>query len=222
MPRKIRFIIPHIPHHAIQRGNNCQDVFLDQRDRRCYLSILKESSTECNVLIGAYCLMTNHVHLLLYPTDEKGMIRFMKRLSQMYSQYFNHKYGRTGKLWENRYKLSLGDPERSWVIARYIERNPLRAKIVSKAENYPYSSAQNHLCNIPDVFLTYDLLSGDYDGYREFFDQDTADDSRHLKEIEDAAQQGKALGNEDFINECAEIIGADLKVRRQGRQSLSK
>ena len=222
MPRKIRFIIPNVPHHAIQRGNNRQDVFRDYEDRNYYLSVLRESSKEKNVLIGAYCLMTNHIHLLLYPRDEKGLIGVMKHVSQLYTQYFNRKYKRTGKLWENRYKLYLGDPDRAWVIARYIERNPMRARMVLKAEDFAYSSAKAHLLGASDELLTYDILENDRNAYREFFNQSDADAPEHVREIENVAQQGKALGDEDFHMACKEILGVDLEVRDRGRPRLVK
>lgn len=120
MPRKTRYIIPQIPHHTLQRGNNRQRVFYDVEDRRRFLSSLTTLSKKENVLLGAYCLMTNHVHLLLYPQTSAGLIKLMKSLSQLHTQHINHKYKRTGKLWENRYKLNIIDPDYEWIVARYI------------------------------------------------------------------------------------------------------
>src|SRR3989338_10855138 len=131
MPRKIRYILPELAHHAIQRGNNRQNVFLDMDDRQSFLQSLGKYGRENNVYIGAYCLMTNHVHLLLYPETEEGLIVFMKLVSQMHSQRMNRKYRRSGKLWENRYKLHIVDPDYEWYVARYIELNPVRARMVT-------------------------------------------------------------------------------------------
>ncbi len=140
MPRRVRYIYPGLPHHAIQRGNNRQKVFRDEEDRRYYLGKLNKFMKEGDVEVGAYCLMPNHVHLLIYPKSREGLIKFMKQIHQMYSQYFNWKYQHTGKLWENRYKLHIAEPEAEWVLARYIEKNPIRAGMVHKAEEYCYLS----------------------------------------------------------------------------------
>lgn len=153
MPRNIRYIIPNIPHHVFQRGNNKQNVFKNNDDRNVFLSILRTHSKKHNIFVSAYCLMSNHFHLLLYPNSSEGLVTFMKYLSQLYTQYINKKYNRTGKLWENRYKLSIIDPDFEWIFARYIERNPLRARIIDRPENYKYSSARFNLNNVLQLFF---------------------------------------------------------------------
>ena len=156
MPRKIRCIIPYLPHHALQRGNNRQDIFPESKDKEYFLKQLKKYAQENRVAIGAYCLMTNHFHLLIYPETEEGLVKLMKNISQVYAQYFNRRYKRTGKIWENRYKLNIVKPESEWVIARYIEKNPVRAGIISKAEEYPYSSAEANLKGRSNKILNRD------------------------------------------------------------------
>jgi putative transposase len=131
MPRDTRLIIPNIYHHALQRGNNRQDVFHENIDRLYYLKWARKLAEQYHVPIIGYCLMTNHIHLLILPRDQDGMINFIKLLAQRYTQYFNRRYQRTGKLWENRYKLHPVDPEVYYVVLKYIEMNPVRAGLVS-------------------------------------------------------------------------------------------
>jgi putative transposase len=125
-----RVVYPGIPHHGIQRGNHRQEIFLEDSDRHYYLKWMLSLAIDNKVPIIGYCLMTNHIHLLLLPQTVTGLINFMKVLSQRYTQYFNYTYHRTGKLWGNRYKLHPFEPETNSALLRYVERNPLRAGIV--------------------------------------------------------------------------------------------
>ncbi len=222
MARSIRYIIPNLPHHAIQRGNNRQNIFYNQADRNYFLSKLKEIAKKAQVSIGSYCLMTNHIHLLLYPKDGKGLIKVMKETAQHYTQYINRKHKRTGKLWENRYKLHIIDPENEWVIARYIEGNPARAKITEKAENYKYSSARANLLGERDSLITKDIIKKDREGYRSFFYDLEAADPKHIKEIDITAEQQKALGSNKFITWLESRFDTCLRVRGRGRPSKNK
>ena len=222
MPRKIRYIIPQIPHHVIQRGNNKQDVFHDKEDRSVFLSKLRIHSVKQKVYIGAYCLMTNHFHLLLYPDSSEGLITFMKYLSQLHTQYINKKYNRTGKLWENRYKLSMIDPGYEWVFARYIERNPLRARLVSKPEEYRYSSANFNLDGISNENVNRDIVGKRRDEYRKFFYEGEANRTKHIEDIRSIIGQEKALGCVEFINKLENKFKRSFKVRKQGRPFKNK
>ncbi|MFC1808361.1 transposase [Candidatus Omnitrophota bacterium] len=217
MPRSVRYIIPDISHHAIQRGNNRQSIFFDKTDRLYFLSRLKEISKDENVLVGSYCLMTNHVHLLLYPKKEKGLIRLMKGLAQHYTQYVNRKYSRSGKLWENRYKLHLVDPRHEWVVSRYIENNPFRANIIKKAEDYRYSSAKANLLGKVDKIVTKDIAGSDKTAYREFFYDLEATNKEHISRLSSIIQQEKVLGSDRFIDWVEKRFKTCFKVRKIGR-----
>ncbi len=217
MPRQIRYILPQIPHHAVQRGNNRQQIFFDVEDRKFYLSNLKKYSKDEKVHIGSYCLMTNHIHLLLYPESSECLIKFMKSLSQLHTQHINRKYRRTGKLWENRYKLHIVDPAYEWIIARYIERNPIRANMVTVAEEYSYSSARAHLFGSVDGLLTMDLIKGKRDEYKEFFNRSEADELEHLDKIRTRIQKEKSLGSDEFIRKLEDKFKVSFKIQERGR-----
>ncbi|MEJ2072836.1 MAG: transposase, partial [Reinekea sp.] len=130
-----------VAHHVIQRGNNREACFGDEPDYKAYLTYLKESALQNGVVIHAFVLMTNHVHLLVMPSDETALGKMLQTLGCRYVQYYNHKYGRTGTLWEGRYRSTLVQTENYLLtVYRYIELNPVRAKMVDHASEYPWSS----------------------------------------------------------------------------------
>jgi putative transposase len=203
-------------HHAIQRGNNKQDVFNDNDDRLYYLRWAKKLAGQYPVAIVGYCLMTNHIHLLVLPLTFEGVVNFMKLLSQRYSQYFNRKYHRSGKLWENRYKIHPIDEEVYYVVLRYIEKNPVRAGLVSDGTTYKWSSARCHLFGKPDPQVTADYLHSSCFSYREFFYEQERDED--IDAIRTAAQQGRAWGRPVFLEKLAESLGRVVMPRPRGGQ----
>ncbi|MCL5023253.1 MAG: transposase [Nitrospirae bacterium] len=150
------------PHHVIQRGNNREEVFFERDDRKQYLSLLKKYAAKWTSPVMAYCLMTNNVHLLTKPGSEESLFKMMQGLTLCYTQYINRIFGRTGRLWESRYHSCIVDQEKYlWAVARYIEQNPVRAGMVEKAEDYPYSSALAHVKGCKDNILGEDLFTND-------------------------------------------------------------
>jgi putative transposase len=130
-----------VPVHIVQRGNNRQAIFFADEDYRAYLGWLNEAATRWACAIHAYVLMTNHVHLLLSPTDPKGVSGLMQYLGRRYVPYINHRYRRSGTLWEGRFKSSLIQSETYLLLChRYIELNPVRAAMVVAPGDYPWSS----------------------------------------------------------------------------------
>lgn len=149
MPRVARIVLPGVPHHITQRGNNRQDVFFVDDDRRAYLAILAEQAERFGLTIQGYCLMANHVHLIATPEADDSLAKAIGRTHFLYTQYINRRHGRSGHLWQNRfYSCALGDPH-LWLAMRYIERNPVRARIVRLAWNYRWSSAAAHVSEGP-------------------------------------------------------------------------
>ena len=143
MPRVARKVYIGYPHHIVQRGNNKQRVFKDYKDRLFYLCQLRKYSWECDCKVHAYCLMPNHIHLLLVPSQQESLAKIMQKLNLSYTQYINRKYNRSGRLWESRFFSSQIDKESYlWSVCRYIEQNPLRAGITSKVIEYRWSSAK--------------------------------------------------------------------------------
>jgi putative transposase len=141
MPRKPRLIVPEWPVHIIQRGNDRMTCFREEGDYLVYLALLRQISKKTGCEVHAYCLMSNHIHLLVTPQGPDACSGLMKELAQRYSYYFNHKHRRTGPLWEGRFRSCVIESSRYAVACyRYIELNPVRAGIVSHPAAYPWSS----------------------------------------------------------------------------------
>lgn len=155
MARHPRLVVPGIAMHVRQRGNNRQDVFFQQNDRLVYLSILRDLLRLRQCALHAYCLMTNHIHLLLTPTDEEGCSLMMRDLARCYASYFNRRYLRTGQLWEGRFRSCLVDSAR-YVLGcyRYVELNPVRAGMVASPGAHPWSSYAGNIGARPDPLIT--------------------------------------------------------------------
>jgi putative transposase len=127
MPRSPRPVIPDQPLHIVQRGNNRMPTFCHGEDFSHYLRLLGETSSDVGCSLHAYVLMSNHVHLLVTPHDERGAARMVQALGRRYVRYFNERHGRTGTLWEGRFRSTLIDSERYFLAcSRYIELNPER------------------------------------------------------------------------------------------------
>lgn len=224
MPRRARVSVPGIPWHIIQRGNNRSPCFYADKDYHKYLDTLGEQAKKFRCDIHAYVLMTNHVHLLLTPWEENSAALLMKHLGQRYVQYFNHRYGRSGTLWEGRYKSCLAqDDNYALTCYRYIELNPVRANMVTRPENYRWSSYcsnafghANHLITAHEQYLLLGkTLTQRQIAYRELFSTlMTADD---LSAIRRATNGNYVLGNGRFQKEVEKTVKRRVTPGKNGR-----
>ncbi len=145
MPRLARIIADNHPCHITQRGNNRQDIFFDDEDRSSYLEFLKSLAEKYKVRILGYCLMTNHVHLVVIPQEGALLAKAIGQTHYRYTQYFNKKYKRSGHLWQNRFYSVILEAMHLVSAMRYIERNPVRIGEVKQPEQYLWSSAKAHI-----------------------------------------------------------------------------
>lgn len=217
MPRIARAVAAGYPHHVIQRGNNKENVFFDKEDRERYLSLLKKYSDRWDSQILAYCLMSNHVHLLTKPQNEDSLYKMMQGVTLCYTQYVNKTYKRTGRLWESRYHSCLVDKERYlWAVARYIEQNPLRAKMVKRVEDYPYSSAKAHVVGVTDEVLGEELFEeGQRRDYIEFIREGIPE--KEMNSIRYYTRTGRPFGSEEFIKKIEKKLERKFILRPPGR-----
>ena len=193
MPRNSRVVAIGYPHHITQRGNNREPVFFDDEDRWAYLDFLSHYTQKYQVDIWAYCLMTNHIHLLAAPNELKGLARGVGLTNMMYTQHVNRKYYRSGRVWQNRFFSSVVDTDSyQWAVARYVENNPVTAGMVDVAEDFVWSSAQYHVEGKPDSLLKTPswLDPADRYDYKEFL----LEDGRQMaKTIEQATRNGRPI-----------------------------
>jgi putative transposase len=217
MPRIARIVGAGYPHHIIERGNNRERVFRDSTDYERYLFFLSKYSEEKEVAVLAYCLMPNHIHLLVRPSDEESLAKMMQGITLCYSKYFNEANGRTGRLWECRYHSTVIDGDSYlWTVSRYIENNPVRVGIVKRPEEYPYSSARAHILGTNDTLLKEPLFDkNELNEYRRFVR--SKEDKKILEEIRKQTRLGKPLGDAGFLEILSEQLGHDLIFRQKGR-----
>ncbi|MBU1023339.1 transposase, partial [bacterium] len=172
MPRPPRIIIPNIPYQVTQRGNHGRDVFYHPDDRNCYLEKLALYSVKYRFEIQAYCLMTNHIHLIGIPRNENSIAKIMQVVQSNHTQAVNRSHGWTGNLWQQRYFASALSKSHMWNALRYVEQNPVRAGIVAKCEDYLWSSAAYH-CGFRDdnVIIPNSRYSDMYDNWHDLVNQ---------------------------------------------------
>jgi putative transposase len=218
MPRFKRLVIPGMPHHVVQRGNRRMNVFLDDQDREVFLRMLAEVSEHQGLTNLGYSLMTNHEHLVSIPQHENFLALSMRDLLGPYAAYFNRKYGFSGRLWQGRYYSAVLDEYHFWAALRYVERNPVRAGIVQRAEYYRWSSAPAHcdLCTDPLLapLPAGASLIGDWSTWLR-------DGDRHseLELIRKCTKTGRPCGPEPFLGELERATGRILIPRKVGRPS---
>jgi putative transposase len=201
MPRPHRVVLPSIPLHVIQRGNNRAACFHLHNDYAVYLDMLYECAFDTGCAVHAYVLMSNHVQLLLSPDSAESASTMMQRLGQRYVQYFNRRHTRTGTLWEGRFRSSSVQDERYFLVCqRYIELNPVRAHMVDAPADYPWSShranAYGHANALITPLATYTSLGRAaavrHAAYRHLFEEALSE--KVLDEIRTAGNGNRALG----------------------------
>jgi putative transposase len=221
MPRQARLVIPGVAMHVIQRGNNRGACFLARTDYLLYLLHTQELARKFGCLVHAYCLMPNHVHLLMTPSSEEGCMGMMRELGQRYVQYFNRRHARTGTLWEGRYRSCLVESA-AYVLAcyRYIELNPMRAALVERPDRYEWSSHRGNLRLQSDSLLSAHAqfaALGSAGAYLGLFDQALAPEL--LREIRDSTNAGYPLGSQAFKSTVVAPTGHKLVPGKPGRRT---
>lgn len=137
-------VMPGMPHHITQRGNRRADVFLSDADRVRYLALTAQYSARYSLAVWAYCLMSNHVHFVAVPSTAESLGCTLRDTHQVYAAWFNQRSGESGHLWQGRFYSCALDDAHLWAAVRYVERNPVRAGLVHRAEDWPWSSAASH------------------------------------------------------------------------------
>ncbi len=223
MPRRARIVIPDLPHHVTQRGNNGQDVFFVDDDRRVYLRLLRIQSAKFALEILGYCLMPNHIHVIVRPGREDSLAKAIGRTHLIYTEYINRMHNRTGHLRQNRfYSCPLGK-QHFWRALRYIEQNPVRAGVVRLPWEYKWSSAAAHvdgkdnfgLLNLP----WWQSAAGRIDWRQALGLQQ---DEKQIREIRMSTTVGRPLAGDAFMSKLETTIGKRLRPLPVGRPKKQK
>ncbi|WP_372660904.1 transposase [Hydrogenophaga sp.] len=206
MARLPRLTVPGYPHHVVQRGNNRQAIFASDEDRRYLLALLIEYATRFQVAVHAYVLMDNHFHLLATPETAEGLPQMMQGVGRRYVRYFNDKQGRSGTLWEGRYRSTLIETDRYLLACMvYIDLNPVRAGLVQAARDFPWSSHGHYVGLGQDKLVTPHPLAWTL-GNTPFAREAAYAELVHAglgteqqRALTDSVLRGWALGGADFV-----------------------
>ena len=222
MARLPRLIVPEYPMHLVVRGNDRQDIFRSEGDRVFFHRCLVEVTRRHQVEVHAYVLMSNHVHLLATGQALNSLAKVIQGMGRRYVSYFNYLHGRTGTLWEGRFHSSLVQEDRYFLAChRYIEMNPVRAKLVERPGEYRWSSfgfnrmgKADDLVTPHSVYLSLGSTEARRQGaYGYMFDKGLADEDS----IRDALRRGVPLGDRQFCKEIEAISGRRVLPRPRGR-----
>jgi len=227
MARLQRLCPANIPQHIIQRGNNRQPCFTQEQDFITYTTYLKECADKFEVKIHAWVFMTNHVHLLCTPKENNGVSKMMQGLGRKYVHYFNKKNARTGTLWEGRFKSCIIESDAYLLqVYRYIELNPVRARMVTSPEEYKWSSYQinalgknSDLCSPHPLYLSLGATTAiRLCEYMKLF-MNLLNVSQ-INDIRNSTNKNLALGSELFKKEIEHLTGRRVFARKRGRSKM--
>jgi len=216
MARMARLVVPHFPHHITQRGNRRQKTFFCDDDYRFYIQLLSEFSKASGTEIWAYCLMPNHVHLVMVPETEDGLRAALGETHRRYTRHINFREGWRGHLWQERFHSFLMDESYLLSTVRYVERNPVVANLCVHPQDWKWSSARAHLEGYDDNLVRVQPMLDRIDNWHAYL---SATNKRsHEALIERHSRTGRPLGDTTFVRKLEIMTGRELVPKRPGRK----
>jgi putative transposase len=219
MPRVARFVVPGLPHHVTQRANRRQQVFFSEADYRLYLKLLRFGCAAAGTSVWAWCLMPNHVHLVLVPAVADGLRAALGGVHWRYAGHVNSREDWRGHLWQSRFASFPMDEAHLHACVRYVELNPVRAGLVARAEEWPWSSARAHLGGAGDGLTALAPMRDRIDDWRAYLNLGLADAERDA--IRAAERTCRPLGSPAFLERVAATLGREARSPRRGRPRRS-
>jgi putative transposase len=214
MARIARIVVPGIPHHITQRGNRCQETFFNTGDYREYISLMAEACNLHGVEIWAYCLMSNHVHLIAVPEKTESLRQAIGEAHRRYTRSINFRQKWRGHLWQERFASFPMDENYLLAAARYVELNPVRAHIINDPVFYPWSSAKSHISGQDDELARVKPLLNLVPDWQRFLQEGIEEKESQL--IRRHEKTGRPLGNESFINKIENAADRVLRKKKPG------
>lgn len=214
MSRLARVVVPGLPHHVTQRGNGRAQTFFGDEDYAFYRALLTEGCRAAGVEVWAWCLMPNHVHLILVPSDDDGLRRALAPVHRRYAGAVHARQRRTGHFWQARFGSVAMDEAHLAAAVRYVSLNPVRAKLVARAEDWRWSSVRAHLDDRDDGLTTRGPVIGRYAPFAEFLAG--AVDPEAERRLRASESIGRPLGDEDFLARIERLTARLLKPRKRG------
>jgi putative transposase len=220
MARFARLVVPGYPHHITQRGVRSIDIFRHDEDRQAYLCFMSEESRRFGVRFHAWCLMTNHVHLIAVPGEKDSLARAIGEAHRRYTRMQNFAAGVRGYLFQGRFNSCVLDERHLLAAARYVELNPLHAGMVGDAKDYPWSSARFHLrLTDSDPLVSERFLPALVNDWSRFLHVEDEDATTKLRQ---GTRTGRPAGNTEFVTMLEDITDRRLRPREPGRPRKKK
>ena len=214
MARMARVVVPDLPHHVTQRGNRRQQTFFSPQDYVAYMSLLSTAKADAGVGIWAYCLMPNHVHLVVVPAQPDSLSRLFRDAHLRYTRRVNFREGWSGHLWQERFHSFVMDERHLLSTVRYTELNPVRAGLCNSPENWPWSSVHAHLCGADDTLVEVTPMMRRISDWRSYLG--SAEPDAELDTIRTHARTGRPAGDETFVRQLEIRTGRRLRKQKTG------
>ena len=218
MARLARIVIPGIPYHVTQRGNRRQQTFFEEGDYALYLDLLGDAARRAAAEIWAYCLMPNHVHIIVVPSDEDGLRRTFADAHRRYTGFINARHRWTGHLWQGRFGAVVMDEAHLAHAVRYVSLNPVRARLVKRAEDWAWSSVRAHLAGEVDAIVSVRPALERYGDFAAFLGT-PADYTEAWAMLRRAETTGRPIGTNDWVEQIERQTGRVLAPQKRGPKS---
>jgi putative transposase len=218
-------VIPGLAHHVTQRGNRREAIFFEEGDQEIYLDMLAEQTRKADVAVWAYCLMPNHVHLILLPTRSDGLGRAVGETHRRYTNFINARGRWTGHLFQSRFASVVLDHDHLIRAVRYVSMNPVRARLVARPEDWKWSSVRAHLTGADDGLVKVRSVLDRIPHLKELLQASagtataTEDDFSDLRRAEST---GRPLGTAEFVADLESLLGRKIARRSPGRKPASQ
>ena len=222
MSRVARIVAPGFPHHVTQRGNRQADVFEEDPDYRAYLGFMRQYAEKRGLSIWAYCLMTNHIHLVAVPAREESLGEALRDAHTVYAMYFNSRAALSGHVWQGRFFSCPLDERHLWAAVRYVERNPVRAGLVARAEDYAWSSAAAHCGLRTDAVLSDEFPPTGVIEDRSCWLGEGQEDDEAEERIRRQTRTGRPCGSSKLLDHLERLLHRSLNPRKGGRPRKKK
>lgn len=216
MARLARVVVPGLPHHVTQRGNRRQPIFFEPGDQELYIDLLAESCRKLGVEVWAFCLMPNHVHLIMVPETPDGLARAVGEAHRRYTGFVNTRLRETGHLFQSRFASVAMDEDHLVEAVRYVTLNPVRAGLVQRAEDWRWSSAAAHLAGQDDRLTRVAPVLGRVADMAGLFEAPPA--AGAFDALRKGETTGRPLGDAQFLARIEALLGRPLAPRRPGRR----
>jgi putative transposase len=218
MTRLARIVVPHAPHHVTQRGNRREPIFFEEGDQDVYMDLLAEQALKARLEIWAYCLMPNHVHLIAVPRDDLGLGRAVGETHRRYTNFVNARGRWTGHLFQRRFASVVMDDAHLIAGVRYVSLNPVRAKLVPQAEDWPWSSVRAHLAGSDDGLVIVKPVLDRVGDFAKLLQPDSQDEAA-FSAIRLSEGSGRPLANAAFVADLERLLRRPIARRSPGRKA---